>query len=729
MAPADDTHSQNTELGARQTRFDGIEAADQENAISTNTTTSKATRARKGGRPRLYSHVTRPAALSVAITPAPSLDRSLHLASLPKLQTRQRPPACNGCAKSKLRCDKGTPCQRCVKQKRECFYGVTQSTREGRIPGSAFDRSGHQKRAILPKESTEAISLLLDRPETLASSGRLVTTSGGARYIGNSVFKSMDIEDEEMDEENDDENWKLDPLSGALMGSLDAPKQSLVHYHPIYAHAMVLWQTYVDNVEPICKLLHSPSTLYMVNLAFCHPAALASKAYECLLFAIYHFAVFAMTEQGCLDAFGQPRHVLLDKYHLATRQALVNASFLKTTNMSVLQALVLFLIPCRSHYDAHTYWILTGVAFRIAQRMGIHRDGEKLGLAPFEVQMRRRMFYQLLPLDGHASIMVGTSLPFLPDEWDTKPPLNINDDQIWPGMAESPQEAPGATDMIFCLSRACMGKFFAQVGRATNGAGPLQFTSRDEAERVIQRADREMQDKFTSYCNPSDPLQYLTICLARSGIVAMRLRIDLPKIRSRTASNAEWLALFHLARQIMDLDAAVFEREGQARFRWHMAPFFLWGNWESLIMVLTALWKRKDLFYRDEIERAWKCIDQAYQNHEHLLTSRRALHVALASLTLKAWDAHYRSEPGGEAKSSQEYIPVPPAYISTLRRKRGVRRANRTVSQETYASSVNPGMADVRNEMDQDHVQMIDSSIDTDDWILWEKLMEDHGEM
>lgn len=128
---------------------------------------------------------------------------------------------------------------------------------------------------------------------------------------------------------------------------------------------MKLWKTHVENVEPICKVLHIPSTSRMVDIASKHPA-MASKANECLLFAIYHFAVFSMTEDGCVKEFGELRAILVQRYHFATRQALVNASFLKTTDMAILQALVLFLLSCRYFYDPHTYWILTGVAIRVA---------------------------------------------------------------------------------------------------------------------------------------------------------------------------------------------------------------------------------------------------------------------------------------------------------------------------------------------------------------------------
>ena len=325
-----------------------------------------------------------------------------------------------------------------------------------------------------------------------------------------------------------------DPLTGALVGY----QHSLLQYHPTYTEAMLLYKTHIDNVEPICKILHIPSTTEMVDLVSQQPV-MASKAEECLLFAIYHFAVFSMTEEECTKQLGQSRDTQMQRYHFATRQALVNASFLKTTEMSIMQALVLFLIPCRYFYDPHTYWILTGVAVRIAQRMGLHRDGEKLGLPPFEVQMRRRLFYQVIPLDGIASQISGTGIAIMPDSWDTERPLNINESQIWPGMTEAPEEQQGPTEMIFCLVRSCMGKFFVSTKK---------FNNHSEIEPVIDEAEKEVEEKYIRYCDILNPLHFLTVGFARSAITAMRMRIRLPKVKNKTATDAERRSCSNLRR-------------------------------------------------------------------------------------------------------------------------------------------------------------------------------------
>jgi hypothetical protein len=115
----------------------------------------------------------------------------------------------------------------------------------------------------------------------------------------------------------------------------------------------------MENVEPICKVLHRPTITTLVQ-AKSRDISSMSKTDECLLFAIYHCAVFSMTEDECGRKLNRPRASLLEDYYYAARQALINAAFLQTTSMSILQALVLLLLSSRDRYDPHTYWILTG---------------------------------------------------------------------------------------------------------------------------------------------------------------------------------------------------------------------------------------------------------------------------------------------------------------------------------------------------------------------------------
>ncbi|KAH7136900.1 putative C6 transcription factor [Dactylonectria estremocensis] len=675
----------------------------------------------------------------VAIAPAPA-------GGFPGDSTEPMMPyTCQPCAKRKVKCNKAAPtCSSCHKSKLECVYQAPQPRwRKRKLSGDVLERLARYEGILREHNLLDAdaspsvgetrlqdpVSLHWNEPEP-SGRGTLLAGDGKSRYINSNLWHNLG--DDEIQPASDDEDYEdpaemSDPLTGAFMGS----QQSILQYHPTHAKAMLLWATHVDVVEPICKVLHIPSTAKMVEMVSQKPE-MASRTDECLLFAVYHFAVFAMTDEECVEKLGHTRATLRKQYHFAARQALVNASFLKTTEMSVLQALVLFLMSCRYVYDSQTYWILTGVAVRIAQRMGLHRDGEDLGLPPFEIQMRRRLFYQLIPLEGVASQMSGAGIAIPADAWDTKPPLNVDDDQIWPGMTEPPKERQGATEMIFCLTRTCIGKFVVRAGKPTG----LKFKDVHEADLAIGEAEREVEEKYIRYCDILNPLHFLAMGLARGGITAMRMRIRLPKVRNKTASDAEQREVLQLARKIIDTDAAVCSHAGLEKYRWHVRPFSIWGMWDSLIFLLTSLLTKLDLFSPGEVDAEWKRVQQVYQNHSEVLESKRALFVAFGRLTLKAWGT----------RSARDAVSEP-AFISILYSLQAARSQTRddSVRESGDAMSFEPsstsgedvtgigldfgdGMGDDTNQgkVGNNATLEFNFSPDAEDWIFWDQLIHEH---
>ncbi|VUC24876.1 unnamed protein product [Clonostachys rosea] len=682
------------------------------------------------------------------------------------------PYSCQTCARRKVKCDKVAPvCSSCRKSRLECFYQApAPRAQKRRVTRDVFQRLARyelilREHGLLPHEAHETsvpsgkgIRQIADQVASfrwentgVPRTGKLVASKGKSRYIDSNLWH--DLGDEEIEyastneegseegeedeihgaEEDESLNFALsigdnisDPLSAAFLGS----QQNLLQYHPTHENAMAMWMAHAENVEPICKILHIPSTFEMLKRVSQNPST-ASKNEECLLFSIYHFAVFSMNDDQCVERLGQPRSRLMKEYHFATRQALVNASFLRTTEMSVLQALVLFLLSCRYLYDPSTYWILTGVAIRIGQRIGLHRDGEKLGLPPFEVQVRRRLFFQLLPLEGIASQLSGTGITAVPNDWDTLPPLNINDDQIWPGMTEKPQEQKGATDMIFCMARSTVGSFLAKTSGWLQPAGSHQTQGFDEAERIINEAESAVEEKYIRYCDILNPLHFLTVGSIRSAITAMRLRIRLPKARNNTATEAERREMFRLSQKILDTDAAVYAHASLGRYLWHVKPFFLWGSWDSLIYTLTSLREAAGWLVPADIDEAWTRVTQVYTNHPDLLKTKQSLHVAFGRLTLKAWDAsrssNYRSE-------EPEFIKNLRSSRKTEGRMRGSRKDPKAVDSAGSSNAFQsmPCLAGDSetpsdNSMDAmalDGVNGLD--VDLSDWVFWDQLLKDY---
>ncbi|KAK0702333.1 fungal-specific transcription factor domain-containing protein [Lasiosphaeris hirsuta] len=658
----------------------------------------------------------------IAIAPAPS---PTHLAAA---LNQPMPYTCQTCAKRKVKCDKAAPtCSTCRKAKLDCLYQApAPRLRKRKLSNDSlverlarYERILHQH-GLLLLDTEPSLSLRWSEPET-SGTGNLHTGPGKSRYIDSALWRHLGVSSDDGNEESQGVGGAAaspasDPLTAAFLAFGSAQNLSLLEYHPTHVEAMLLWEAYAANVEPIYKVLHVPSAVQAIEMASRRPEMI-SDSKECLLFAVYHFAVFSMAEEDCLRILGQPRAASLQRYYFATHQALVNASFLRTTELSVLQALVLFLLPCRYLYDPQTFWILTGVAVRIAQRMGLHRDGATLGLPPFDVQMRRRLFYQLLPLDGLASQMSGISIPVIPDTWDTQLPLSINDDQMWQGMTSLPEEQKGATDMMFCLSRLCVGQFFSSLGKQPRDHG--------EAELAISKAESEVEEKYIRYCDIVNPLHFLTIGLARSGITALRLRIRLPNVRSQDATNAERRAAFKLAEKIMDTDIAAYAHAGLRKYRWYVKPFFLWGTWDSLILVLTTLWRRDGLLSASETRAAWEKVGQVYQNHAELLELKQALHVAFGRLTLKAWDAQQPSNGSPE-----------PSFITTLRCLQSPRNPTSEPKDAEVAEKACVGVPSVNDASAASPGGSLsgrihagnDLDLDVEDWISWDRLIQDQAQ-
>jgi hypothetical protein len=189
--------------------------------------------------------------------------------------------------------------------------------------------------------------------------------------------------------------------------------------HPNEQLARQFWATFKENVDPLIKVLHIPTFEPVFFDAVAHPDKVP-KGLETLLFAIYYGAVTSTTPEECLERWGEDRTSLLSKYRFALEQALARANFLYCDETVILQAFIMFLILLRRNDDARKIWTLTGLVVRIAQTLGIHRDGSHFKLPPFEIEMRRRLWWQVCILDARSSEDHGCDPTIVEAQFDTK---------------------------------------------------------------------------------------------------------------------------------------------------------------------------------------------------------------------------------------------------------------------------------------------------------------------
>lgn len=90
--------------------------------------------------------------------------------------------------------------------------------------------------------------------------------------------------------------------------------------------------------------------------------------------------------------FGLAKSDLNLKYRIGLEHALAKADFLNTPDLVLVQAFGLFLCLLRRHESPRFVWMMTGLLIRMAQALGLQRDGAQFDhLTPYEIEMRRRV--------------------------------------------------------------------------------------------------------------------------------------------------------------------------------------------------------------------------------------------------------------------------------------------------------------------------------------------------
>lgn len=118
---------------------------------------------------------------------------------------------------------------------------------------------------------------------------------------------------------------------------------NIVELHPDQIQIFRLWQIYLENINPLLKVTHTP-TLQPRIIDAASDVENINPPLEALIFSIYCMAVFSLSHSECQRIFGSPRADLLSTYQLGAREALLNCGFWRTGDRDCLTALHFYLV-------------------------------------------------------------------------------------------------------------------------------------------------------------------------------------------------------------------------------------------------------------------------------------------------------------------------------------------------------------------------------------------------
>ncbi|TVY88787.1 Aurofusarin cluster transcription factor [Lachnellula willkommii] len=503
--------------------------------------------------------------------------------------------------------------------------------------------------------------------------GSLFTNKGHSHYVDNPYWQGINKDDFQYPKDalqagsSDDESNDSAPYPNAeilLVGHTSGSKK-LTSMHPPPVHIFRLWQTFLVHVNPLIKIFHAP-TVQQTILDASGNLETVSRSTEALMFSIYFLAVVALNNADCQSMFGESRKALVAKYCNGTQQALVNAKFLKSLNISTLHAFAIYLHGVRKSLDHHSISVLTGVAVRIAQRLGLHRDSSKYKVSPFDAEIRRRTWWQIAFLDGHASKLAGAGFHAWYSAFDTQVPLNISDSDLNPTMKEAPHEKDGATEMMFCSLR-----FDVAVAIRKAATTPGISAEDGEAGWAMPHGPQHLQAKDKA-------INDLEAHFERKYLRYSRQYPD----KGASMPEAEKDFVFGEGLKELEIDGLGHNIKELEGFRWHIQHYF---QLSAFIFILSELRHR---LTGDLVERAWKQVGIAYEYRPYMITdTKNALYHAIGNLTLKAW--RKREESGVLSRGGHENST--PRYITLLRAQRNIQDLPQPAAvfqnQESYLRS------------------------------------------
>ncbi|KAF4458748.1 hypothetical protein FALBO_14506 [Fusarium albosuccineum] len=638
-----------------------------------------------------------------------------------------RGTSCVLCQQRKVRCDKNKPCANCVKANVECRVIPPQPPRRRKKRlqekdlidrlkkyenllaehGVKVDAIGHELRPDGPQaddvdELENDFEGLKTSPEASSSpaASQADKTSGGTWFSLHKEFRASEQMLQDSSEEEPEVGSTIHRAFDRMFATdgfpfiIGGPLGPITHLHPSTIHIFQLWQIYIDNINPLLKITHVPNVQGQIIEASSNLGSVPNNI-EALMFAIYLMAITSLEETDVYKMFHEPKKELLARFHSGTQQALTKAGFMRVNDPILLQAYILYLFAVRWFVDPRQVFCLIGLAVRIAQRMGLHRDPAQFGLPPFEVEQRRRLWWTLVGYDRRLGEMSGSTVTALSTGGDCKLPLNVNDSDLHVDGKEMPTPHTGPTEMLFALTRVELAMAVSSDSNRDSykmnnpdkspGATPssrptatIRLAGQDGPSYTLEGYCAHMEGTYLSQCDPKIPLHFFTLTMTRQALCKMRIISFLVRMHDADPlplKEVERDNLFLQATQMIEYDNVVQSSESLRPFKWYSMHHFPFPAYMFLVQEL------RHRVSGPMVERAWDAISKNHELRGLLNNYHSPMHIAFGGHFIKAWDAH-------EAALVAAGKPFQrPGFLGLLRERAEARRRARAENRP------DPGLA------------------------------------
>lgn len=224
---------------------------------------------------------------------------------------------------------------------------------------------------------------------------------------------------------------------------------------------------WASNSDPISMIIHLPSFFREYN-AFWEDPSHTPTMWIALLFGIMTMTgrLLAFSASAEVDNLLEAEKIDHEKYFSCAASAMCLGDFTKPQDYA-LEALWIFVftgILRAGSFNTRT-WMLCAIGYRLALRMGYHRDPDNYPntLTPFQGEMRRRIWLTVVHADTLTSFYIGLPGMAHSVRSDTKPPRNLLDCDFDTDTKELPPSRPPTefTPVSYSIIKAKISNIFS----------------------------------------------------------------------------------------------------------------------------------------------------------------------------------------------------------------------------------------------------------------------------
>jgi hypothetical protein len=400
------------------------------------------------------------------------------------------------------------------------------------------------------------------------------------------------------------------PPSSGFMFAPKPQKANLVEFLPTKPVVDMLLDHYWKAVHVICRTLHRPTFERQLD-AFWRDISIGAEprvSFQAVILATLLSAAISFPEDRVLTECGVSKETLVDNFKQGTEAALSRANFLRTTKIETIQAFVMYLIPlCRGEVSrAHS--ALVGTVIRLAECMGMHRDPSIFQLSPVEVFIRRLIWHQICFLDIRTCEATGPRPQIRSDDFDTKFPLNVNDEDLEHGL-DPKEDSKSFTDMTIARIRFECNEMLRHIWH-TRPRVAKKKTTLTALLTSIQRFQQKMEQIYLPMLDRRVPLHFLASQFY--GIYSARFYVS---VLNFYATNSTRLMPERLRDimvgscvRIIEHSMTIESTPALSLWTWYLGAIH---QYHCAILLLTELHVQpKEKEFR---VRAWRCLDYAFQ--------------------------------------------------------------------------------------------------------------------